>query len=200
MLPLRCCTQPQVRHSKAEQQQLSSSSAEPFCAFRQQSVTSPNPLAATHCCTSMCSFVLFCLLSCVTTPVLLAALPLLPCFTAAAACYAPEAIFTGAPATAATALLKASWAPGFLLAGAACVVLCDAAGRGRLGASTFRRLNAGLAVLEGGYAATFAVAIRDGLAQADGAALGNLAASLAIAAFCGYQAAMAGQSGGSSTR
>jgi hypothetical protein len=36
-------------------------------------------------------------------------------------------------------LLKHTWAPGFLLAGGASLVLRDAADRGRLGASTFKR-------------------------------------------------------------
>jgi hypothetical protein len=60
-----------------------------------------------------------------------------------AACYAPEeALFTGGDASTPLALLlKRTWAPGFWMAGAACAVLRDAADRGRLGASTFRRLN-----------------------------------------------------------
>ena len=43
----------------------------------------------------------------------------------------------------ATPLLKAIWAPGFLLCAVACYVLRDASDRGRLGASTFKNLNLG---------------------------------------------------------
>lgn len=55
----------------------------------------------------------------------------------AAACYAPEVLFVG-DLTPTSALLKHTWAPGFLLAGLSCLMLRGAADRGRLGASTFR--------------------------------------------------------------
>lgn len=108
-----------------------------------------------------------------------------------AACYAPEeALFTGGDATTPLALLlKRTWAPGFWMAGAACAVLRDAADRGRLGASTFRRLNWGIAALETGYAATYAAAIASGLAAGGGPAASNLGGSVAIAAFAAWQAA-----------
>jgi len=47
-------------------------------------------------------------------------------------------MFTGQDMTAAGQLLKHTWAPGFLLAGVACLTLKDAADRDRLEASTFR--------------------------------------------------------------
>ncbi|KAF6265767.1 hypothetical protein COO60DRAFT_1633231 [Scenedesmus sp. NREL 46B-D3] len=104
-----------------------------------------------------------------------------------AACYAPEVIFTGQPMTAAGELLKHTWAPGFLLAGAACLVLSDAADRSRLGASTFRRLNLGLAALEAGYTAVFGWSIASGLAVNDGSSWSNLAGSAGITLYCLYQ-------------
>ncbi|WIA31838.1 hypothetical protein OEZ86_002705 [Tetradesmus obliquus] len=104
-----------------------------------------------------------------------------------AACYAPEVIFTGQPMTAAGQLLKHTWAPGFLLAGAACWVLADAADRGRLGASTFRRLNLGLAAVEAGYTAVFGWSIASGLAVNDGSSWSNLAGSAGITLYCLYQ-------------
>ncbi len=51
-------------------------------------------------------------------------------------------MFNGFPSPA-TPLLKAIWAPGFLLCAVACYVLRDASDRGRLGASTFKNLNLG---------------------------------------------------------
>ncbi|GBF87319.1 hypothetical protein Rsub_00030 [Raphidocelis subcapitata] len=104
-----------------------------------------------------------------------------------AACYAPEAIFTGATVTPVGLLLKHTWAPGFWMCGAACLVLRDAADRGRLGATTFKRLNLGLAAVEAAYSACFAAAIASGLAPGDGAAASNLAGSVGIAAFCLWQ-------------
>lgn len=60
-----------------------------------------------------------------------------------AACYAPEVMFT-APLTPVALLLKHTWAPGFLLCGAACLVLKGAAGssgaeEAGAGSSLFRR-------------------------------------------------------------
>jgi hypothetical protein len=110
---------------------------------------------------------------------------------AVAACYAPEVIFTGEPITPTALLLKHTWAPGFLLAAGSCLVLKDAADRSRLGASTFKRLNLGLAVLEAGYSAVFAYSILTGLAVNDSSSWSNLAGSVGLVAFCGWQYATA---------
>ena len=59
-----------------------------------------------------------------------------------AACWAPEVMFL-APVTPLAQLLKHTWSPGFWLAGASCLVLRDAADRGRLGAGTFKRCAGG---------------------------------------------------------
>lgn len=106
---------------------------------------------------------------------------------AVAACYAPEVIFTGQAMTAAGDLLKHTWAPGFLLAAASCWVLGDAADRGRLGASTFKRLNLGLAAVEGSYTAVFAYSIMNGLAVSDSSSWFNLVGSASICVYCLYQ-------------
>lgn len=106
---------------------------------------------------------------------------------AVAACYAPEVIFTGQPMTATGELLKHTWAPGFLLAAAACWVLGDAADRNRMSAGTFRRLNLGLAGVEACYTAVFGWSILTGLAVNDSSSWSNLAGSVGITLFCLYQ-------------
>jgi hypothetical protein len=85
-------------------------------------------------------------------------------------------------------LLKRTWAPGFVLAAGACYVLKDAADRGRLGASTFVRLNQGLAAVEACYSVFFATALASGLAVADGSSWSNLGGSAALVLFFGWQA------------
>ncbi|KAF8071008.1 WSC domain-containing protein [Scenedesmus sp. PABB004] len=86
--------------------------------------------------------------------------------------------------TPAALLLKLTWAPGFLLCGAACWVLAAHADDGPaaatgLGASAARRLNLGLAGVELGYAVLFSRAMASGLAAADAASASNLAGSRA---------------------
>ncbi|KAF5843108.1 hypothetical protein DUNSADRAFT_2144 [Dunaliella salina] len=71
------------------------------------------------------------------------------------------------PESAAGQLLKHTWSPGFLLAAAACINLKDAADRGRLSASTFKRLNLGIAGLETAYSMSFAGAMFSGMAPTD---------------------------------
>jgi hypothetical protein len=102
---------------------------------------------------------------------------------AVAACYAPEVMFVGT-ITPVGALLKHLWGPGFLLCAVACYIQKDAADRGRLGATTFMKLNVGLAAVEVGYALVFGTCIAAGLAVADGSSWSNLAGSVGIAAFC----------------
>ncbi|KAG2485765.1 hypothetical protein HYH03_015479 [Edaphochlamys debaryana] len=104
-----------------------------------------------------------------------------------AACFAPETLFTGDPYTEVTPLVKGVWAPGFLLAAVMSWVLKDAGDRGRLGASTFKNLNLGLAALEYGYAVIFCSAmLSDQVEMYDAAALSNLVGSLGIASFALY--------------
>lgn len=108
----------------------------------------------------------------------------------AAACFAPEVLFIG-KVTPLTQFLKFTWAPGFLLGALSCYVLKSAADRGRLGASTFKRLNQGLASLEMVYSLLLGSAIVNGLAVDDVSSWSNLAGSVSIALFCGYQAVTA---------
>ncbi|KXZ52508.1 hypothetical protein GPECTOR_9g552 [Gonium pectorale] len=108
-----------------------------------------------------------------------------------AACFAPEALFTGDPPSDITPLVKGVWAPGFLMAAVISYVLKDAADRNRLGASTFKNLNLGLAALEYGYAVIFGSAILSDQVPLESPALSNLAGSLAIATFALYTYATA---------
>eukprot|EP00775_Hariotina_reticulata_P000890 gene890-1213_t len=104
-----------------------------------------------------------------------------------AACYGPEVMFTGQAMTPAGHLLKHTWAAGFLLAGVSCLVLKDAADRDRLGASTFRRLNLGLAATEAGYSLVFGWSIYSQLVTNDSSSWSNLVGSILIAKYCSLQ-------------
>lgn len=104
------------------------------------------------------------------------------CVCAVAACYAPEVMFTGGT-TVVGQLLKYTWAPGFLLCAVVCYVLKDAADRGRLGASTFKRLNFGLAALEAGYLLLCVYSVSRGLMVSDASSWSNMAGSAVIALY-----------------
>jgi hypothetical protein len=67
----------------------------------------------------------------------------------------------------------------------------DAADRGRLGASTFKRLNLGLAGLEAAYAGISVMAALSGSAVLNLAGVINIGTSLAIASYCWKQYATA---------
>ncbi|KAG1664590.1 hypothetical protein FOA52_012533 [Chlamydomonas sp. UWO 241] len=108
----------------------------------------------------------------------------------AAACYGSEALFVtgpGSPITDVSMFLKATWAPGFLLAAVACVVLSDAADRGRLSGGTFRRLNLGLAATEAAYSGVLLPAVLSGAAIGGAQGWSNLVGSVGITAYCAYQ-------------
>ncbi|GLI63193.1 hypothetical protein VaNZ11_006090 [Volvox africanus] len=107
------------------------------------------------------------------------------------ACFAPETLYTGDSYSAVTPLLKGVWAPGFLLAAVMSFVLKDASDRGRLGASTFKNLNLGLAALEYGYSIIFGSAILSDQVDIDLPAVSNLGGSLLIATFALYTYATA---------
>ncbi|GIL50255.1 hypothetical protein Vafri_6479 [Volvox africanus] len=107
------------------------------------------------------------------------------------ACFAPETLYTGDSYSAVTPLLKGVWAPGFLLAAVMSLVLKDASDRGRLGASTFKNLNLGLAALEYGYSIIFGSAILSDQVDIDLPAMSNLGGSLLIATFALYTYATA---------
>ncbi|GFH24926.1 uncharacterized protein HaLaN_22806, partial [Haematococcus lacustris] len=87
-------------------------------------------------------------------------------YSLAAACYASTSLFLGTESATAL-LLKHTWAPGLLLTAVASLNLRDAADRGRLGASTFKRLNLGIAGLGAVYSVVFVACLVTKVTEVD---------------------------------
>ncbi|GFH09904.1 uncharacterized protein HaLaN_05130 [Haematococcus lacustris] len=64
---------------------------------------------------------------------------------------------------------------------------CDAADRGRLGASTFKRLNLGIAGLGAVYSVVFAACLATKVTEVDSLSVINLALALGVLSYCLYQ-------------